>query len=233
MLPNTLHEHNLYEVSTPGRAEGCYLAEVVSVNDPENLARVQVVSLHADGITDHRAPIWARVAVPFAGNNRGAFLLPTVGDEVLINFLQGDPRFPIVVGGLWHGSATPPETLSSDRIDRWSIVGTAGTRIAIVEASEPTISFTTPGGVSGELKDTGGGTIEFVAAGTTITVNSQGVSVQTPSRVSVNASQVEVTAGQVTVNAALSNFSGIVKCDVLQATTVISSTYTPGAGNVW
>jgi hypothetical protein len=49
----------------------------------------------------------------------------------------------------------------------------------------------------------------------------------------VQATNVEVTAGTVDVNAAMSKFSGIVKCDVLQATTVISSTYTPGAGNVW
>ena len=223
----------LYDVPTPGRVEGCYLAEVVSVKDPENLGRVQVVSLHADGVMDQDGPIWARVAVPFAGKKRGAFLLPTVGDEVLINFLQGDPRFPIVVGGLWHGSSMPPEKIGGDRIDRWTIVGEAGTRIAIIEESEPTLSFTTPGGVRGELKDTGGGTIEFVAAGTTITVDSQGVSVQTPNKVSVNASQVEVTAGKVDVNAALSNFSGIVKCNVLQTTTVIASTYTPGAGNVW
>lgn len=231
MTSNCLSE--IYEIPTPGRTQGCYLAEVVSVQDPESLGRVQVVSLHADGVMDQDGPVWARVAVPFAGNNRGAFLLPTVGDEVLINFLQGDPRFPIVVGGLWHGSASPPETIAGDRIDRWTIVGEAGTRIAIVEESDPTISFTTPGGVSGELKDTGGGTIELIAAGTTITVDSGGVSVQTPSKVSVSASQVEVSAGQVTVNAALSNFSGIVKCDVLQATTVIASTYTPGAGNVW
>jgi phage baseplate assembly protein gpV len=224
---------SLYEIPTPGRTEGCYLAEVVSVQDPENLGRVQVRSLHADGVTDHDGPIWARVAVPYAGNNRGAFFLPDVGDEVLINFLQGDSRFPIVIGGLWNGSDSPPETLGGDRVDRWTLVGTAGTRIAIVEESDATISFTTPGGVSGELKDTGGGTIEFVAAGTTITVDSSGVSIQTPSKVSVSASQVEVSAGQVSVSAAVSTFSGIVTCDVLQATTVIASTYTPGAGNIW
>jgi hypothetical protein len=44
---------------------------------------------------------------------------------------------------------------------------------------------------------------------------------------------VQVSAGQVTVNAAMSTFSGMVKCDVMQATTVIATTYTPGAGNVW
>jgi len=51
--------------------------------------------------------------------------------------------------------------------------------------------------------------------------------------VKVQASQVEVSAGMVKVDAAISKFSGVVKCDVLQATTVVASTYTPGAGNIW
>ena len=42
-----------------------------------------------------------------------------------------------------------------------------------------------------------------------------------------------VSAGMVKVDAAMSKFSGIVKCDVLQTNSVISSSYTPGAGNIW
>ena len=75
--------------------------------------------------------------------------------------------------------------------------------------------------------------MEIVAAGNTITIDSSGVSIESSAKVSVTASTVEVTSGMVTVDAAMSKFSGVVKCDVLQATTVISSTYTPGAGNVW
>ena len=214
-----------------------YIAEVVSVQDPENLSRVQVRLPNFDGVADQDAAVWARVAVPFAGNRRGAFMLPDVGDEVLVSFINRDPRFPVVVGGLWNGNAGPPETLggSGDRVDRWTIVGKAGSRIAIVEESpgQAVISFATPNGVSGELTDKSGGKIEFKGAGTTITVDSNGVSVQTPAKVKVQASQVEVSAGMVTVDAAMSQFSGIVKCDVLQATTVIASTYTPGAGNIW
>jgi phage gp45-like len=93
--------------------------------------------------------------------------------------------------------------------------------------------LTTPGGVSGELTDKNGGKIEFKAAGTTITIDTNGVSVQTQSKVKVQASQVDVTSGQVNVNAAMSKFSGVVKCDVLQATTVSGMTYLTGAGNVW
>ena len=232
-----MHGSHLLDMAPAGWLSASTLAVVVSVKDPAGLSRVQVRLLSFDGVGDHDAPIWARVAVPFAGPDRGAFFIPDVGDEVLVSFVNGDVRYPIVVGSLWNGSAAPPETLggSGDRVDRWTIVGKAGTRIAIVEeaSGKPTISLTTPDGVSGTLTDTGGGKVEFKAAGTTVTIDSKGVTVNTPAKVNVQASQVQVTAGLVKVDAALADFSGMVKCQILQATTVISSVYTPGAGNVW
>ena len=214
-----------------------YLATVVSVQDPDNLSRVRVALHNFAGLADQDAAVWARVAAPFAGDGRGAFMLPDVEDEVLVSFVNGDPRYPIVVGGLWNGAAGAPETLggSGDRVDRWTIVGKAGTRIAIIEesGSQAKIILETPGGVVCEISDQGGGLTEFTVAGTTVTFDTQGVTVQTSGNVDVQASKVSVSAGMVTVDAAMSKFSGVVKCDVLQATTVISSTYTPGAGNVW
>jgi uncharacterized protein involved in type VI secretion and phage assembly len=214
-----------------------YLAEVVDVKDPDNLSRVQVRLLNFDGVDGQDAPLWARVAVPFAGSGRGAFLLPDVGDEVLVNFINGDWRFPVVVGGMWNGSAAAPETLGGDgsRVDRWSIVGKAGTRILILEErdGEATISMTTPGGVSLKMTDAQGGKIEFKVAGNTVTFDTQGISMQTSAKVKTQASQYELTSGQVKVNSALSDFSGVVKSAVLQSTSVIGTTYTPGAGNVW
>jgi uncharacterized protein involved in type VI secretion and phage assembly len=213
---------------------GCHLAQVTSVQDPESLGRVKVKMLMLDG--DGQAEIWARVAVPFAGSNRGAFFIPDVNDEVLVAFVAADPRFPIVLGGLWNGGAKPPEQPGGARIDRWTITGKAGTRIAIVEeqSGSAKINFTTPNGVSGELTDEAGGKVEFKdSSGNTITINSQGITLQTSSKVKVQAGQVDVQAGMVSVDAIMSKFSGIVKCDVLQATTVCGSIYTPGAGNVW
>lgn len=215
----------------------CHLAEVVAVDDPHNRGRVQVRLLAYDGVTDQDAAFWARVLVPFAGDNYGAFFIPHVGEEVLVQFANGDPRQAIVVGALWNGAQTRPETLGGDgrSVDRWTLTGRAGTRIAIVEeqSGQAKIELTTPGGVSVKLFEESGGKIELEAAGSTITIDTQGVTVDTAGKVVVNASQTEVTSGQVKVNAALSTFSGIVKCDVLQATTVVGTTYTPGAGNVW
>jgi uncharacterized protein involved in type VI secretion and phage assembly len=212
---------------------GAYLAEVTDVADPDKLARVQVRLLGWDGVGEQDAPVWARVASPFAGSGRGGFFIPDVGDEVLVTFVNGDPRFPVVVGGLWNGSASPPESLSGSSVDRWSITSKGGSRISILEESQPTIDVETPGGVKATWTDQGGGKWELKAAGTTVTVDSQGVTIQTGGKLKVTASQVEVSAGMVKVDAAMSTFSGMVKCDVLQATTVIGSTYTPGAGNVW
>jgi uncharacterized protein involved in type VI secretion and phage assembly len=225
----------MLDTPTPGLFQGHYLAKVISVNDPEKLTRVQVQLINFNGQSESDSAIWARVAVPFAGKNRGAFLLPDVEDEVLVTFVNGDSRMPIIVGGLWNGKQPAPETLKGDRIDRWSIVSKAGSRISIVEESPTTatIRFKTPNGVSGTLTDRGGGAIQFSAGGSSITLNGQGVSVKTANRVTVEATKVEVKAGQVNVDAAVSKFSGMVQCDILQATTVVATTYTPGAGNIW
>jgi uncharacterized protein involved in type VI secretion and phage assembly len=203
------------------------------VEDPESLARVQVRLLGFDGVGAQDAPVWARVASPFAGSERGGFFIPDQGDEVLVVFVNGDPRFPVVVGGLWSSNAKPPESLSGSAVDRWTIKSKQGTRIAIVEESSPTISLKTPGGVEATFTDDGGGKVEIKAAGTTVTIDSQGVSIQSGGTIKMQCSQVEVSAGMVKVDAAMAKFSGMVKCEVLQATTVIGSTYTPGAGNVW
>ncbi len=48
-----------------------------------------------------------RVAQPWAGSGWGSFFWPRVGDEVLIDFLDGDPDAPIVVGSLYNGTNMP------------------------------------------------------------------------------------------------------------------------------
>ncbi len=212
---------------------GAHLAKVVSVQDPANLSRVQVTLLGADA--DGEAPIWARVAVPFAGDNRGAFLIPDVGDEVLVLFAGNDARHPIVVGALWNGSTAVPETIGGDRIDRWTITGKAGTRIAIVEAGsgQETVEIETPAGAKATLTDKSGGSIKLEVGTNTFTMDSKGISLQTSAKFTVQANAIEMTATQVKVDTPLATFSASVKSSVLISTSVVGTTYTPGAGNVW
>lgn len=71
-----------------GWLNGAQLARVVDIADPERRNRVQVRLLAFDAVDGQDAPLWARVVCPFAGADRGAFLMPDVDDEVLVVFLQ-------------------------------------------------------------------------------------------------------------------------------------------------
>lgn len=210
-----------------------YLARVTSVADPDALARVKVELYNFD--TERDVAIWARVAVPFAGGDRGAFFIPSVGDEVVVVFINGDPRGAIVVGSLWNGTDQPPESIT-DRVDRWTLTGKAGTRIAIVEESDSTatIECSTPGGVTLTITDESGGKVAIDCAGNTVTIDSSGVAIKSGGKVSVDAAgNCDVKASSVNVTTEMATFSGTVQCNTLIATSVIGTSYTPGAGNIW
>ncbi|WBY06466.1 phage baseplate assembly protein V [Sphingomonas sp. 7/4-4] len=212
---------------------GAHIAKVVSVQDPQSKSRVQVQLLSAD--PEGEAPIWARVAVPFAGDNYGAFFIPDVGCEVIVQFLAGDTTNPIVIGTLWNGATEIPETLPGNAVDRWAICGKNGTRIAIVEESsgQEMVEIETPAGAKATLTDQAGGSIKLEVAGNTFEMSTSGVSIQTSSQCEVQASTVTVTASSVSVNTSMATFSGTVQCNTLIASSVVSASYTPGAGNVW
>jgi len=59
-----------------------------------------------------------------------------------------------------------------------------------------------------------------------------GITVTAPAKVTVNASVMEISASMRTVNAGLSKFSGVVQAGTVISNSVVSASYTPGAGNI-
>jgi uncharacterized protein involved in type VI secretion and phage assembly len=88
------------------------VALVTNNEDPDGLGRVKV---SFPWLSTEDESQWARVAAPMAGKDRGAYFLPEVDDEVLVAFEQGDVRFPYVLGALWNGKDTPPESNSGGK----------------------------------------------------------------------------------------------------------------------
>ena len=58
--------------------------------------------------TDANSSCWVRVAQPLAGKEWGMITVPRIGQEVLVDFLEGDPDDPVVIGCLYNGDAKPP-----------------------------------------------------------------------------------------------------------------------------
>lgn len=213
---------------------GVHLGIVTSVRDPDSKGRVQVKIPAID--PNGEAKIWARVAVPYAGNNFGAFLIPDVGSEVLLAFVAGDPGSPVVIGNLWNGSTGLPERLPADSVDRWTLSGKNGTRIAITEQSQgqEKVEIQLPSGaVAATLTDANGGEITLKAGGSTVKISPSGVSVNTPQAFSVQANSIALTASSVTVTAPTATFSQTIISNEVQTTSVKSANYSHGIGNVW
>ncbi len=90
--------------STDRRYYGVAEAIVMDVNDPEKEGRVKVRYPWFD---EQTVSDWCRVRQLYAGGGYGTFFVPEVGDEVVVAFIHGDMRMPIVLGGLYNGKDKP------------------------------------------------------------------------------------------------------------------------------
>lgn len=64
---------------------------------------------------DQRASCWVRVAQPWAGSGWGTLFIPRVGMEVVVDFLDGNPDRPLVIGCVYNGTNEPPYTLPDEK----------------------------------------------------------------------------------------------------------------------
>jgi phage baseplate assembly protein gpV len=105
MSISPLRDRAAGQPSSSGRIRGAVIGLVTNNKDPENRGRLKV---KFPWLNDEIESHWARVMQFYAGPDRGGFILPEVGDEVLLMFEDGDPDVPYVVGSLWNGKDTPP-----------------------------------------------------------------------------------------------------------------------------
>jgi uncharacterized protein involved in type VI secretion and phage assembly len=218
-----------------GRWYGVFPALVTDVKDPDGQGRVKISLPWAPDTDGSRYEVWARLATMMGGNNRGSWFVPDVNDEVLVAFEAGNPRRPYIVGGLWNGSDKPPASMDGGGKNNKKVLRSRnGVQVTLDDSEgQEKMILETPGGQKITLKD-GPGAVEIVDGnGNSVKLETAGITVTASAKVTINASQVEISAGMVTVNAGMSKFSGVVQADTVISNSVISASYTPGAGNIW
>ncbi len=67
------------------------------------------------GASDEHSSCWVRVGQAWAGGGYGMMAIPRIGHEVIVNFLEGDPDQPIVIGRTYHATNLPPEGLPANK----------------------------------------------------------------------------------------------------------------------
>jgi phage baseplate assembly protein V len=117
------------------RFQGVVLGRVVSNVDLLGLHRVQVQIL--PGID-----VWAHVAVPTAGSQHGTYLIPQVGDQVVVAFVSGDVRAAVVIGSVWNSAEAVPVSSPTDAVTKRVLRTPAGHELSFDDAAQ-SVTLTT------------------------------------------------------------------------------------------
>jgi uncharacterized protein involved in type VI secretion and phage assembly len=113
------------------------------VAEVRNDGKVRVTYPWLDGDATLGAPHmvseFARVVQFFAGPDHGAFFMPLKGSEVLLAFIHGDMRRPVIIGGLYNGVDLPPGTGTEmdTHVRHLRIQSPSGHRLSMIDPEQP------------------------------------------------------------------------------------------------
>ncbi|UII24676.1 type VI secretion system tip protein VgrG [Fulvivirga maritima] len=99
----------------PG-VNGLQIGQVTAYEkDPENHSRVKV---HIPAFNKEKETVWARLTSLYAGAERGMFFRPEIGDEVIVGFLNDDPRQAIILGAVHSSAKKTPLDVTSENAQK-------------------------------------------------------------------------------------------------------------------
>jgi uncharacterized protein involved in type VI secretion and phage assembly len=175
------------DLALRGRIYGVVVGVVTNNQDPAGLGQVKVTF---PWLSDDNESNWARVMAPMAGGGRGFYMLPEVGDEVLVMFEQGRFDRPYVIGALWNGLDPPPEANGDGKNDLRIIKSRSGHTITLDDtAGAEKITVADKSGKSTIVLDAQSGSVSIQAEGD-ITLKS------TAGAVSIQCQRFSVSAGE-------------------------------------
>ncbi|MFS4448395.1 type VI secretion system tip protein VgrG [Maribacter sp. 2307UL18-2] len=120
-------------------------------DDPDSENRILVKSPIIDNASDG---VWARVSTLDAGENRGTFFMPEIGDEVVMGFVNGDQRDPVVLGMLHSSTKTAPLESSDDNFEK-GYISKSGIKL-LFDDDKKSLNIETPAGKKIVLDEDGG-----------------------------------------------------------------------------
>jgi uncharacterized protein involved in type VI secretion and phage assembly len=205
---------------------GVYPALVLDIVDPSNLGRVKVY-FPSFGPGGAGVSAWAALVTPYADKDQGLEIVPEIGSQVVVAFEAGDPARPYIIGACWNGQASLPEQVRTANNLR-TLKTRAGSLLQFDDTQGAAkITLSMQSGHKLVLDDSAQQVTVSHSNGSTIVINASG-------QVSITAnSTVDVTASAVNLHAPTVMCDGLLQCQTLIATSVVSSIYTPGAGNIW
>ena len=204
-----------------GAIKGLQIAKVLQLeNDPEGedriLVKIPIIDNSSNGT-------WVRIACLDAGKDRGSFFRPEIDDEVIVGFINNDPRHAIMLGML-NSSAKPAPLTATDANDEKGFFTRSKMRVHFNDAKK-IITIDTPAGNSIVL-DEDGSKIEIKDQNANkITMDSSGIKLDSPNDVEIKAGlNLKISAGSaIEITGNSMKVGGTASMNLESASTKISS----------
>jgi uncharacterized protein involved in type VI secretion and phage assembly len=165
---------------------------VVNNDDPEKLGRIKVKFPWLES----EETIWIRFLTPHAGEDRGWYAIPEIGDVVLVGYEFGDPNHPIALGALYNKNAAPPGAASTPENDIKLIRTKAGNEIKINDQSgSEEIAIATKDGDNKIVLNMAGPSISIESKGD-ISIKGSNISIESDQKIKLKAgTDADIEAG--------------------------------------
>lgn len=192
-------------------------------NDPDGEDRIKI---RLPLISRAEEGIWVRLATLDAGKERGTFFRPEIGDEVVVGFLNADPRYPIILG-MCHSSAKPAPEVAKNTNHRKGYVSREKMKFSF-DDEKKIIILETPTGNKVILSEEDMGIIIEDQNGNKMIFNNNGIQIESIQDLTLKANKnIKIegmnidTKAQVELKAA-----GIAKTEISGASTTIKGSAT-------
>lgn len=164
------------------RVTGLQIGMVTSNEDPDGEHRVRIRLPLVDQDDDG---VWARAASPDAGDDRGFFFRPEIGDEVVVGFLEEDPTYPVILGML-HSSAKAAPLAGSDDNHEKLYKSRSGMRVYFNDDTK-VLTLDTPAGNSLTLSEDEKAIVLADQNGNKIQMNADGITLESAKAIVIKA----------------------------------------------
>lgn len=166
-------------------ANGNQIAKVKKIDaDPDGNYRV-LVTLPVFSGDGQDTGLWARLAFPYATNDAGFFFFPEIDDEVILSFINNDPRFPVITGALYNAKNKSKETPDAKNQFK-SIYSKSGINIRF-DDEDKILTIETPGKNVFKLDDKNKEVSMKDMNGNSVVLNNSGISMDSPKDIKITA----------------------------------------------
>ena len=202
---------------------GLQIGIVTGITDGTGQYRIKI---RLPMVNEQDDGIYARVATLDAGDKRGTFFRPEVDDEVLVGFMNDDPKNPVVLGML-HSSAKSAPLEPDDQNPEKGYVSRNGIKI-IFNDDKNSIHIETPGNRVFEMNDDDNSITLQDANGNKMVMDNSGISIESATDLTIKGgSSISISAPQISIKA-----DGTLSAEASGSTSVSSNGITEIKGSL-